>query len=56
VSAAAEGEVMVAAVSIARAAPVKQNGGVSKAQIPWTLIDDLRAALDELGIDWKAGR
>lgn len=51
-SADAENDVMVAAVSIARSAPASQHPSTAKAQIPWSLINDLRAALTELGIDW----
>lgn len=42
-----------AAIEIARNAPAKRGTYVSYAKIYWPLIEDLQAALDALGIDWR---
>jgi hypothetical protein len=41
-------DIVSLAVRISRAAPRKQGQYVSKAGVPWTLIHELRAALDAL--------
>ena len=41
------------AVAIAQAAPAKANTYAYRAGIPWSLINELRTALDRQGIDWR---
>jgi signal recognition particle subunit SEC65 len=36
--------------------PKKKGQSVSSAQVYWPLIDELRDALDELGIEWRPAR
>lgn len=43
----------VAALDIAAVAPLKQGTNVFAAGVDWRLIHDLRAALDQLGLDWR---
>ena len=45
--------VLDAAIEIARAAPRKQHHYAWSAQIPWTLIHELRGALTALDIPWQ---
>jgi hypothetical protein len=47
------GRVLDAAIAIARAAPARRGQYVSHAKIYWPRIEELRAALDALGIDWR---
>lgn len=49
----AAGRVLDVAVKIAHDAPKKQGQYVSHALIYWDDIHELRAALDELGIEWR---
>ena len=44
--------VLVAAVAIARSAPAKRAEYVHAALIPWSKVENLRAALDLAGIEW----
>lgn len=39
-------------VRIAEAAPARRGRYVGAAQIRWSLIEELRAALTDLGIEW----
>jgi hypothetical protein len=48
--------VLDAAINVAASAPAKRGQFVSSALIYWPLIEELRAALDDLGIDWKGNR
>lgn len=48
-----EYDLWIAAIEIAANAPLKQGENVSSAKISWPLIDQLRQALDELGLDWR---
>lgn len=48
-----EYDLWVTAIEIAAAAPLKQRENVWAARVPWTMIDRLRTALDELGLDWE---
>lgn len=45
-----------AARSVAEAPPAKPGQFVSSALVPWPRIAELRDALDECNITWKAGR
>jgi hypothetical protein len=45
--------VLDAAIAVAAAAPAKQGQHVTSAHIYWPLIHELRAALDEMGIEWR---
>jgi hypothetical protein len=45
--------VLDAAITIARQAPAKRGAYVTYAKIYWPTIEELRAALDALGIDWR---
>lgn len=49
----AAGRVLDVATKIARDAPLKQGQYVSHAKVYWPDIHELRAALDELGIEWR---
>lgn len=49
----AASRVLDVAVKIARDAPAKQGKYVSHAKVWWGDIDELRAALDALGIEWR---
>jgi hypothetical protein len=46
--------VLDAAIAVARAAPRRRGTYVSHTKIYWPLIEDLRAALDALDIDWRS--
>lgn len=48
--------VLDAAIDVARQAPARRGEYVSSALIYWPCIEELRAALDALGIDWRAPR
>jgi len=48
--------VIVAALEIAAAAPMRRGENVTHALIPWHMVTDLRAALDEVGMDWESLR
>lgn len=43
------------AKQIAVAAPARKGSYVSAARVPWEMIEDLRALMDELGFDWREG-
>jgi hypothetical protein len=45
--------VLDAALRIARNAPATRGTYVSHARIYWPLIEELRAALDALGVEWR---
>jgi len=45
--------VLDAALRIARNAPARRGTYVSHAKIHWPLIEELRAALDALGVEWR---
>lgn len=49
----AAGRVLDVAAKIARDAPKKRGQYVSHALVYWNDINDLRDALDALGIDWR---
>lgn len=49
----AAGRVLDAAIAVAAAAPAKRGTYVTKAGVYWPLIDELRDALDALGIEWR---
>ena len=46
-------QLWLAAIDVALEAPLSQGTHVHAAQIPWTVIHELRAALDALSIDWR---
>jgi signal recognition particle subunit SEC65 len=48
--------VLDAAIKVAAYPPKKKGQSVSSAQVYWPLIDELRDALDELGIEWRPAR
>lgn len=43
----------IAAIDVAHAAPLKQGQYSHTAQVPWTIIHEVRAALEAVGIDWE---
>lgn len=47
------GRVLDAAIAIAAYPPRTQGQYVSNAGVYWPLIHELRAALDELGVEWR---
>ncbi len=47
------GRVLDAAIAVARQAPARRGTYVSHAMIYWPAIEELRAALDALGIEWR---
>jgi hypothetical protein len=49
----AAAKVLDTAIAIARDAPARRGSYVSHAKIYWPLIQELRAALDALGIEWR---
>ena len=49
----AAGRVLDTAIAIANRAPRKRGTYSHSAQIPWHLIEELRAALDDLGQPWQ---
>lgn len=49
----AAGRVLDAAIQVARNAPARRGGYVSKALVYWPYIEELRDALDALGIEWQ---
>jgi hypothetical protein len=48
-----EYELWLCAIEVAVAAPWKQGTHSYSAQIPWNNVNNLRQALDALGIDWR---
>ena len=44
---------MDAAIAIARNAPLRRGTYVSHAKIYWPFIEDLRAQLEALGVEWR---
>ena len=44
------------ALQLAAYPPVRKHEHVFEARVPWRLITELRAALDDAGADWKAIR
>lgn len=48
-----EFELWVSAIDVAHAAPLKRGTYSHTAQVPWTIINEVRAALEAVGIDWK---
>ena len=44
------------ALQLAAHPPARKHEHVYEARVPWRLITELRAALDEAGADWKAIR
>jgi hypothetical protein len=42
------------AAAVATCAPARKGSNVFAAQIPWSLIDALRAELEDRGVDWRA--
>jgi hypothetical protein len=46
-------QIVVAATRVAAAAPLKQGQYVHAAQVPWTLIHELREALNAADVDWR---
>lgn len=48
-----EYDLWLAAISVAAAAPLRQGRYVAEARIPWHIVDEVRGALDALGIDWQ---
>jgi hypothetical protein len=51
-----EYDLWIAAIEIATSAPLRQGTNVTSAGIYWPRIHALRAALDALGIDWRAAK
>lgn len=51
-----EWDLWIASIEVATAAPWKRGTDVHAASIPWTLILDLRAALEAVGIDWQTAK
>lgn len=49
----APGRVLDAAIAVARQAPARRGKYVSHAKIYWPVIEELRAALDALGVEWR---
>lgn len=47
--------VMEAAIAVAASPPAKRGQYVTGAKVYWPLIEELRAALDERGIEWRPG-
>lgn len=47
---------LTAALRIAVAAPLRQAAFTTGARVPWDAVHELRAAFEELGIDWRALR
>lgn len=45
--------VLTAALRVAAGAPLRQANYTSSARVPWAAVNALRAAFDELGIDWR---
>jgi hypothetical protein len=42
------------ALQLAAYAPVRKNKYAYEVRLPWRLIIELRAALDDAGVDWRA--
>jgi hypothetical protein len=51
-----EYELWLCATDVAIAAPWKHGKYVHSAQVPWDDIERLRAALEAVGVDWRAGK
>jgi hypothetical protein len=51
-----EYKLWIEAIEVALAAPMHQNENAYAAKIPWSRIHKLRAALEGVGIDWKAAK
>ena len=51
-----QARVLDAAVKVARSAPAKRGQYVTGAKVYWPYIEELRAALDAMGIDWRLPR
>jgi hypothetical protein len=49
----AAARVLDAAIAVAQQAPKRRGTYVSHAKIYWPCIEELRAALDALGIEWR---
>ena len=48
-----EWDLWVAAVEVAMSAPLRHGPTTSYAKVYWPRIEQLRAALDAVGIDWR---
>lgn len=46
--------ILAIAVQLAAYPPVRKNAHAYEARVPWRLITDLRAALGDAGVDWRA--
>jgi hypothetical protein len=49
-------ELLRAAVSVAAAPPIRAGSNVHSAQVPWSRIRRLRAALEAADFDWRADK
>ena len=49
----AAGRVLDAAIAVAAYPPKKKGQYVHSAGVYWPLIDELRAALDDMGVEWR---
>jgi hypothetical protein len=49
-------KIELTAIAIALFPPIKANKYSRAAYVDWELIDRLRAALDDAGVDWKAAK
>lgn len=52
----AEYALWLVSIDIAASAPMRKGATSFSANIPWSLVIRLRAALDDLGIDWASAR
>lgn len=51
-----EFDLWVAAIDVATSPPLKGGQAAYSAQVPWSEILRLRAALEAVGIDWRAAK
>jgi hypothetical protein len=49
----ARSRVMGCALRIAARPPLKHGPTTFAASVPWSMIEELRDAIDELGVDWR---
>jgi hypothetical protein len=50
----AASRLMDAVITVAACAPARRGTYVSHAKIYWPYIEELRAALDAMGVDWRS--
>lgn len=49
-----EFELWCCAIDVVHAVPLKRGQHVFAASVPWDVIDRLRAAVEAVGVDWRA--